>query len=160
MNKLKKWVDNNRKKAIVIGILLLSVILSIIFLIGVISYLMPNTKESVYGDRCELTIEHAIKDDRENKIRDFLKDYDAMDMKSFEVKCNLINIIIEVDDKTSFSKVKSMGKKLLSVFDKDELKYYDIQLMIKSNKDNSDDYPKIGSHHKEINGSTNDDFIW
>lgn len=160
MNKLKKWVANNRKKVIVIGILLLSLILSIIFLIGVISYLMPNTRESVYGDRCEFTSEHAVKDERESKIKDFLKDYETMDMKSFEVKCNLINIIIEVDDKTSFSKVKSMGKKLLSVFDDDELKYYDIQLMIKSNKENSDDYPKIGSHHKEINGSTNEDFIW
>lgn len=160
MNKLKKWVANNRKKAIVIGMLLLSLILSIIFLIGVISYLMPNTRESVYGDRCEFTAEHAVKDERESKIKDFLKDYENMDMKKFEVKCNLINIIIEVDDKTSFSKVKSMGKKLLSVFDEDELKYYDIQLMIKSNKENSDDYPKIGSHHKEINGSTNEDFIW
>ncbi len=160
MNKLKKWVANNRKKAIVIGMLVVALILSVVFLIGVISYLMPNTKESVYGDRCEITEEHAIDSERENKIRDFLKDYDAMDMKSFEVKCNLIDIIIEVDDKTSFSKVKSMGKKLLSVFDKDELKYYDIQLMIKSNKEKSDDYPRIGTHHKEINGSTNEDFIW
>lgn len=83
-----------------------------------------------------------------------------MSLVNFEVKCNLINVIIEVDDKTSFSKVKSMGKKLLSVFNEDELKYYDIQLMIKSNKEDSDDYPRIGSHHKEINGSTNEDFIW
>lgn len=160
MNKLKKWVDNNRKKAIVIGILLVALILSAVFLIGVISYLMPNTKESVYGDRCELTEEHVVDSERETKIENFLKDYEGMNLVNFEVKCNLINVIIEVDDKTSFSKVKNMGKKLLSVFNEDELKYYDIQLMIKSNKEDSDDYPRIGSHHKEINGSTNEDFIW
>lgn len=160
MKKLKNWVDNNRKKAVIIGILLVALILSVVFLIGVISYLMPNTKESVYGDRCELTEEHAVDGERESKIEEFLKDYDGMNLVNFEVKCNLINVIIQVDDKASFSKVKSMGKKLLSVFNEDELKYYDIQLMIKSNKEDSDDYPRIGSHHKEINGSTNEDFIW
>lgn len=160
MNKLKKWINNNRKKAIIIGILLVSLILSIIFLIGVISYLMPNTKESVYGDRCDLTEEYKVDSERESKIKDFLKDYEGMNLENFEVKCNLINIIVKVDDKTSFSKVKSMGKKLLSVFNEDELKYYDIQLMVNSNKEASDDYPRIGSHHKEINGSTNEDFIW
>lgn len=160
MNKLKKWINNNRKKAIIIGILLVSLILSIIFLIGVISYLMPNTKESVYGDRCDFTEEYKVDSERESKIKDFLKDYEGMNLENFEVKCNLINIIVKVDDKTSFSKVKSMGKKLLSVFNEDELKYYDIQLMVNSNKEDSDDYPRIGSHHKEINGSTNEDFIW
>ncbi len=160
MNKLKKWINNNRKKAIIIGILLVSLMLSIIFLIGVISYLMPNTKESVYGDRCDLTEEYKVDSERESKIKDFLKDYEGMNLENFEVKCNLINIIVKVDDKTSFSKVKSMGKKLLSVFNEDELKYYDIQLMVNSNKEDSDDYPRIGSHHKEINGSTNEDFIW
>lgn len=157
---MKSWIKNNKKKAIIIGVVLLSVILLIIFSIGVISYLMPNTKESVYGDRCKVTADYPVESDREDKIKDFLKDYDKMEFSSMDVKCNLIDIIIEVDDKVSLSKVKSMSKKLIKVFSEDELKYYDIQLMVKSNNENSEVYPVIGTHHKEINGKENDEFIW
>ncbi len=162
MNKIKDWFKKNKKKTIMLGLALISLILCIIFLVAVIKYLMPNTKKSVYGDRCAITADHPIADDREDTIKKFLdsKDYSTMKFVSFERKCNLIDVIVEVEDKTSFSKVKAMGKKLLSVFDKDEQKYYDIQLIIRSDNDESEDYPKIGTHHKEINGSINDDFIW
>ena len=49
---------------------------------------------------------------------------------------------------------------MLSVFDENELKYYDIEIMVRSTKEDSEAYPQVGTHHKEINGSTNDDFIW
>lgn len=162
MKKIKNWFKNNKKKAIITGIVLLTLILCVVFLIAVIKYLMPDTKASVYGDRCEVTEDYPVADDRKDKIKSFLekKDYANMSFISMEVKCNLIDIIVEVDDKASFSKVKSMGKKMLGEFSKEELEKYDIQLIIRSNNDESEDYPKIGTHHKKINGSMNDDFIW
>ena len=162
MNKIKEWLKNNKKKAIIIGIVLITLILCVVFSIAVIKYLMPNTKTSVYGDRCTITQDYPVAEDREDKIKEFLdsKDYSSMNFVSFEVKCNLIDVIVEVDDKTSFSKVKGMGKKMLSIFSEDELKKYDIQLLRRSNNEESEDYPKIGTHHKEINQSMNDDFIW
>lgn len=160
MNKFKNWLKNNKKKATIIGVLLLFLILIFIFLWGVIAYLIPDTKESVYGDRCEITEDYPIEKGKEDKLKKFLEDYEKMELVDFDVKCNLIDIIIEVDDETSFSDVKSMSKKMLKEFTDDELKYYDIELMVKSNKDDSEDYPRIGTHHKEINGSMNEEFIW
>lgn len=158
---MKNWIKENKKKAIIIGVVILAVVLLVVFAFAIISYLVPNTKASVYGDRCKATSEYKVESDREDKIKEFLKDYNDMDLKSFDVKCNLIDIVIEVDDKVSLSKVKDMSKKLLKVFSEDEYKHYDIQLMVKSNAgDKSEVYPKIGTHHKEIDGKINDSFVW
>jgi len=157
---MKKWIKNNKRKAIIIAVVLLAIILLVIFSYAIISYLMPNTKASVYCDRCKVTSNYPVESDREEKIKEFLKDYKGIELKTFDVKCNLIDIVVEVDDKYSFSKVKDMSKKLLKVFSDDENKYYDIQLMVKSNNEKSELYPKIGTHHKEIDGKVNDSFVW
>lgn len=160
MDKFIKWVKNNKKLVIKIGIIVVILILFIVAIFGVISFLMPDTKESVYGNRCEITEANPVSKKRKNEIKNVLKDYDNMKLIEYNVKCNLIDIIIEVNDETNFSDVKKMSNKLLEVFSKEELKIYDIELMIKSNKKDSEDYPKIGTHHKEINGSMNEEFVW
>lgn len=160
MNKFKKWIKNNKKKSIIYGVVILAFILFIVFTIFIINFLMPNTKGSVYGDRCDVTKDYPVASEREQKLKEFLKGYDNMDLESIEVKCNLIDIVVKVDDKVNFSKVKDMSKKMLEVFSKDELKYYDIELMIHSNNNKSEVYPKVGTHHKEINGESNASFIW
>ena len=160
MNKFKKWIKNNKKKAIIYGVVILAFILFIVFTIFIINFLMPNTKGSVYGDRCDVTKDYPVASEREQKLKEFLKGYDNMDLESIEVKCNLIDVVVKVDDKVNLSKVKDMSKKMLEVFSKDELKYYDIELMVHSNNDNSEVYPQVGTHHKEINGESNASFIW
>lgn len=160
MKNCLEWVKNNKKKTIFISIVLIAIILFIIFLIAIINYLMPNTKASVYGDRCEITQDYPIKDDRKKAIKEFIEDYDKIKLISIDVKCNLIDIVVEVDDKENFKTVKAMGKKLLEKFDKEELQRYDIELMVKSTNEKSEDYPQLGTHHKMINGKMNNDFVW
>lgn len=160
MNKFKNWVKNNKKKAIILGIVIVALILMIVFTYGIISFLMPNTKGSVYGDRCEVTKNYPVPSEREVKLKEFMNKYKNMEFVSIEVKCNLIDVIIKVDDKVSLSKVKDMSKKMIQVFSEEELKYYDIQLLVNSNNKKSDVYPQIGTHHKEINGESNATFIW
>lgn len=158
MKKIIEGIKNNKKRTIFISIVLVAVILFIVFLIAIINYLMPNKKASVYGDRCEITQDYPIKDERKNEITDFFKDYDDMKLLTIDVKCNLIDIVVEVGDKVKFKDVKTMGKKLLGKFDKEELQRYDIELMVKSS--NEKDYPQMGTHHKLIDGKMNDDFVW
>ena len=157
---MKKWFKNNKKKAIIIGIVLLAFILFIVFLMAIIRYLVPNSRESVYGDRCKITENYPVEDNKKEKLEEFLKDYKNTELVDFEIKCNLIDIIVKVDDSVKLSTVKSMGKKLLKVFTDEELEHYDIQLMIESNKDDSSVYPVIGTHHKKIDGSMNKNFVW
>ncbi len=160
MDKIKKWIKNNKKKVFMLVTVLVLLIIFVVITYAIASFLMPNTKDSVYGDRCEVTREYPVASDRKKKIEEFVKKQDKMKLTHFEVKCNLIDIIIEVDDTVAVSKIKSMAKSMLSEFSKEEVKYYDIELMIKSNKKDSDSYPMMGMHHKEINGSSTDNFVW
>lgn len=157
---MKKWFKDNKKKAIIIGIVVLALILFVIFLTAVIKYLVPNTGESVYGDRCKITENYPVEDNKKEKLEEFLKEYKNTELVDYEVKCNLIDVIIKVDDSVKLSTVKSMGKKLLKIFTDEELEHYDIQLMIESNKEDSSVYPVIGTHHKKIDGSMNKNFVW
>lgn len=160
MNKIKKWIKNNKKKVIMLVTVLVLLLIFIIISYAIVSFLMPNTKASVYGDRCEVTRDYKVASDREAKLETFVKSQEKMKLVSFEVKCNLIDIIVEVDDSVAVSKIKTMAKSMLSEFSDDEIRHYDIELMIKSNKKDSDSYPMIGMHHKEINGSSADNFAW
>lgn len=160
MNKIKKWIKNNKKKVIMIVTVLVLLILFVCISYAIISFLMPNTKASVYGNRCEVTRDYPVASDRKDKLEAFVSKQDKMKLVNFEVKCNLIDIIVEVDDSVAVSKIKTMAKSMLEEFSDDEIKYYDIEIMIKSNKSDSDSYPMIGVHHKEINGSSTDNFVW
>lgn len=160
MNKIKKWIKNNKKKVIILITVVVLLVVLVVIANSIISFLMPNTKESVYGERCEVTRNYPVESDRKKKLEDFISKQDNMKLIAFDVKCNLIDIIVEVDDSVAVSKVKTMSKNLLAEFSKDEVKYYDIELMIRSNKKDSDSYPMIGMHHKEINGSSTDSFVW
>ncbi len=160
MNKMMNYIKTHKKKCTIIGICFVIIIIFIIFLYSVISYLMPDTRASVYGDRCDVTADYPVAGDRKDTIKKFLNDYKTMSLDEFEVKCNLIDVVINVEDKESLANVKKMGKALLGVFSDDEKKYYDIQLIITSDNDKSENYPQIGTHHKEINGSSNEDFVW
>ncbi len=157
---MSNWLKNNKKKVIVTSIVLIAFILFVVFLVSIINFLMPDTKASVYGDRCEVTADYPINDEKEKEIESFINEYDKIKFVSFKVKCNLIDIVVEVDDKENFKTVKEMGKKLLSKFSKEELEHYDIELMVRSNNEESQDFPQIGTHHKKINDSMNNDFVW
>lgn len=159
MDKIKKYIKTHKKKCTVIAIILVIVIIALVVSYLVIDYLMPNTRESVYGDRCDITENHPVASDRKGKIEEFLKDYDKMTLVDLDVKCNLIDVVIKVQDDETVANVKAMGKNLLKVFSEDEIKYYDIELLVGPEKENKD-LNMIGSHHKEIDGSSNEDFVW
>ena len=160
MDKFKKFLKRH-KKGIIVSIIILIILIAIaISMYKIIAFLMPDSKESVYGNRCETTEKYPVSSDREKTLKEFFEKYDKMTFKSIDVKCNLIDIIVEVDDSVNVSTIKTMSKELLKVFSTEETKFYDIQLLIKSNKKDSDTYPIIGTHHKEIDGSVNDHFVW
>lgn len=160
MNKIKNWVKNNKKKSIIYATCLVVFIVFVVALVAIISFLMPDTKASVYGDRCEVTDVNPVASERKGKIKEYFDGQDKVKFISFDVKCNLIDIVIEVDDSLSLSKVKTISKNMLGSFSEEEIKNYDIEIMVKSNDVNSEVYPKIGVHHKQINGVSGDNFVW
>ena len=55
MEKILSFLKKHKKKVIVIAVILVILIICFVALHKMLAYLNPDSKESVYGDRCELT---------------------------------------------------------------------------------------------------------
>ena len=147
-----------KKKLIISAIVLIVFIICLFAFKQILSYLNPNKKESVYGDRCELTESIMITDERKEKVKEAIESYENMKVSTIDIKCNLIDIVINVDNSVEEKTVKSMSDKVLEAFSKEELKYYEIELMV--NWPDDPEKAMMGTHHKMINGEMNDHFVW
>ena len=79
------------------------------------------------------------------------------DIKSvkYNLQGRLIYIIMEVANDTALEVSKGYANKTLSYFTAEQKEYYDIQVLIKSDSEESEVYPIIGAKHK-----TSTAFIW
>jgi hypothetical protein len=160
MKNILSKIKKHRKKLIILTIILIVISIGIFAMYKVISYLLPDRKNSVYGDRCEITESITITKERKNNIKLAVEEYEGMNLSIVDVKCNLIDIIVYVDDETDIKVVKEMSKKVIATFTEEELKYYDLALWVDSNNEESTVYPIIGTKHKVINGDSKDHFVW
>lgn len=158
MEKFTTFLKKHKKKLIAIVVILIVFLICYIAIHQLLAYLNPNTKESVYGDRCDLTESVMITDARKNAVKEAVESYELMKLSTVHVECNLINIIVNVDNTVEESKIKEMADKVLAAFEKEELKYYDLQLMI--NWPDDPEKAMMATHHKMINGEMNDHFVW
>ena len=94
-------------------------------------------------------------------VKDVINENEGMTLSKINVKCNLIDITVKVEDDVKVDDVKKMADKILTVFTEEELKYYDIELMVDSTAEESEVYPIIGTRHKtNIDGNAEAKFVW
>lgn len=160
MNKFLSFIKKNKKKVIVTILLLIVFGVFVFAAYKLYEYLTPDTKDSVYGNRCELTEGVEISKERKDMIKETVESYEGMKLSNVDIKCNLIDIIVKVDDEITLDTVKEMSDKLLTVFSEEELKYYDLELWVDSNAKESEVYPVIGTRHKTGNGDATKKFVW
>jgi hypothetical protein len=160
MNKFLSFIKKNKKKVIVTILLLIVFGVFVFAAYKLYEYLTPDTKDSVYGNRCELTEGVEISKERKDMIKETVESYEGMKLSNVDIKCNLIDIIVKVDDEITLDTVKEMSDKLLTVFTEEELKYYDLELWVDSNAKESEVYPVIGTRHKTGNGDATKKFVW
>ena len=160
MNKFLSFIKKNKKKVIVTILLLIVFGVFVFAAYKLYEYLTPDTKDSVYGNRCELTEGVEISKERKDMIKETVESYEGMKLSNVDIKCNLIDIIVKVDDEITLDTVEEMSDKLLTVFSEEELKYYDLELWVDSNAKESEVYPVIGTRHKTGNGDATKKFVW
>lgn len=160
MDKFISFIKKNKKRIIIVAILLIVFSIFVFATYTLYKYLTPDTKDSVYGDRCELTDGIDITSEREKMIKEVVESYEGMKLTDVDVKCNLIDIIVIVEDEVEIKTVKEMSNKLLTVFTEEELKYYDIALWVDSEATENEKYPIIGTRHKTNNGNSDSKFVW
>lgn len=161
MEKILSFLKKHKKKIIIITIILVILIICFVACHKMLKYLNPDSKESVYGDRCELTESIMITDDRKDAVKKVVEENENMKLSTVDVKCNLIDIIVNVDATVEVKTIKAMSDKIIEAFESEELKYYDLELWINWTGEGSDEkVPMIGTKHKVINGESNSHFVW
>ena len=160
MDNVLDFLKKHKKRVIAIAVVLVIFIIIFIAFKKVVNYLSPSTKQSVYGDRCDAVAKIPVDKKAQNAIKDVFKEYDKVEFKKIDVKCRLIDIIINLKEDMTDEEVEEMSKKLLTVIDEKIVNNYDIELYITNSNKENDTYPRIGTHHKVINGETNDHFVW
>ena len=160
MENVLDFLKKHKKKVIAVAIALIIFIIIFIAFKKVVNYLSPSTKQSVYGDRCDAVAKIPVKNDTKDAIKNFFKEYELVEFKKTDVKCRLIDVIINLKSDMPDEDVDAMSKKLLEVIPDDIKKNYDIELYITNSNKENETYPRIGTHHKVINGEANDYFVW
>lgn len=145
-----KFIKNNK---ILIALILIAVIMFSTILIIIFSNLSSGNDE--YGNRLDEIEKYPITDEIINNIQNEVSSLEKVKSVSYNLEGRLANFIIKVEDDLMVSEAKNYAEKVLEYFSEDLKKYYDIQILIDSDNDESENYPIIGYKHK-----TSDSLVW
>ena len=142
-----KFIKNNK---IIVALLLIAVIMFSTILILIFSNLSSGNDK--YGNRLD-NIE--ISEEIITNIKNELTGLDKVSSVSYNLEGRLANFIIMVEDDLTVSEAKNYADKVIEHFSEDLKSYYDIQILIDSNNNESENYPIVGYKHK-----TSDSLVW
>lgn len=145
-----KFIKNNK---ILITLILIAVIMFSTILIIIFSNLSSGNDE--YGNRLDEIEKYPITDEVINNIKNEISSLEKVKSINYNLEGRLINFVIKVEDDLIVSEAKNYSEKILENFSDDIKSYYDIQILIDSNIDESENYPIIGYKHK-----TSDSLVW
>lgn len=140
MNFIKK----NKLLVVFISLLIIFIILAVILL----TQLIGGNKNGEYGNRLNGIEKVEISSKVVDQIEKEIKEEELVTKVKYDLKGKLVNIILTVEDAKEIDSVKEIGNKILTYFDEDQLSYYDIQILVKSDNEESEKYPIIGYKHK------------
>ncbi len=133
------------------------VLFTILVIVGAYIYniFFVSGRKEAYGNRLDGIENVVISDDTYNNIKTELKKNESVTDVSTDLKGKIVNIIITVGDDVNKDNAKKIGESVLTHFDKDQLAFYDIQVFVKKDNEELNDFPIIG--YKQ-NGKNN--FSW
>lgn len=160
MDKFLNYIKNHKKRVIIIAAVLIVFLALFLMFKKVYNYLSPSSKQSVYGDRCENVKAYPVKDDTKKSIKEAVESFEGVTLTKIDVKCKLIDIIINFDNDKEDTIVGQIGASLLNAIPENIRNNYDLELYITNSNKENQTYPRIGTHHKVIKGEANENFVW
>ncbi|MDD2392109.1 MAG: hypothetical protein PHU94_04165 [Bacilli bacterium] len=149
-----KFVKKHKYAFITASVFLVLFILAIF---AMKSLLYPDDKKSIYGSRLDGIEDMEVSTKTINEIKSELKEEKFVLDVNYNLEGRRMNFIVSVELKTDLITAKTAGDIILENLTDEEKKYYDIQLYLKDNSEESVEslYPLIGYKHK-----TSVNFIW
>ena len=144
---MKKFIKNN--KITVVAFIICVIFVILVFAIKLTFF--PNEATAIYGDRLDGIKEVEITDKEQDKIVKALEEKDEVSKASCDIQGRILNILITVNDDVELSSAKALTTSITDNLKEDQTTYYDIQIFISKNNDDSR-FPIIGYKHQNKDG--------
>lgn len=140
-----------------VGIIATIVVIIIIVLsyFALKSMFIIGNETGKYGNRLDGIENVEIKKEQTDKLIQEMEEIKDIKNVKYNLQGRLVYLIVEVTNDTAVEVAKGYANKMLSYFDDDQKGFYDIQVFIKSDSEESTVYPIIGAKHK-----TSASFVW
>lgn len=133
---MKKFMRKHKNLVLFILIILLS-----LFAVYYTKNIMNTTEtKAIYGERKDAIKGKEISKDKLSKVESSISDAKEVNART---QGRIIEVIITAKDNVSVSDAKKMADQVSNVFTNDEKKLYDIQVLIKKDKEDAS-FPIIG----------------
>ncbi len=142
-----------KKNKILVSLLVIAIVFFAAIMIIIFSNLSIGNNE--YGNRLDNIEKYPISDEVINEIKTDISSYEKVTSVSYNLEGKLANFILTVDDSLEEETAKNYANKILENLSDDVKNYYDIQVLVDSDNEESEVYPIIGYKHK-----TTDMFVW
>lgn len=127
-----------------------TIIVIIVFLALVVSFveikniLVPDEGKAVYGNRLDGIEKHPLKTSDLESIEKSIKEQEKVSDVSSKLHGKIINITITVQDDVSVNDAKTLATNTISLFTKDDLSFYSLQVFVKKENQDLNNFPIIG----------------
>lgn len=146
------FMKRHKFKLILLGVFIL---VFIIALVALIKLLYPDSRKDVYGNRLAGIEKVKISDQIVTEIKDKIGSSDFVNDVDYVLKGKLINFVIDVKDDIKKDDIKKLANNVTDLFESDIQNYYDIQIIVISDKEESKNYPVFAYKHK-----SKKEFVW
>jgi len=145
-----KYIKKNKLTVFII------IIFAIIVIVGGYLYnmLFANGRSGIYGNRLDGIEEVKITSKQYKEIKTKLKENESVIEVSTDLKGKIVNIIITIKDEVDKGTAKTIASSSLEIFDAEQLKYYDVQIFVKKDNEELNDFPIIGYKQNGKEGLT------
>ena len=140
-----KFIKKHKVLLIVIAVIL---VLLVLMFFGIKKAFFAKAGESKYGNRLDGIESYPIEDTLVDEIKQMLLDNEIVKKAQYDLEGRIINFIIEIDDEVDLITSRSLADKLAEKFSDEIKSFYDIQVYIVSDNEESELYPTIGYKHK------------
>lgn len=126
----------------------------VVFVVGVIilHYLFNlffiNSGKPEYGNRLDGIETVQILDKDLTNIKDALKKKSDVKKVGINISGRTLDVVITVDDKMSIKDAKNIGKESYSYLTDKQIEYYSVQVFVKKDSKEKNDFPIIGYKQK------------
>ena len=145
-----KYIKKNKLTVFII------IIFATMVIVGGYLYnmLFASDRGGIYGNRLDGIKEVEITTKQYKEIKKKLKANENVLEVSTDLKGKIVNIIITVKDEVDKDGAKTIAASSLEVFNAEQLKYYDVQIFVKKDNAELNDFPIIGYKQNGKEGLT------